>query len=170
MRNFRTLALPLALTLFIAVKCPSIEAQTSSETTPSTQPWSFSTSIAMKKEKITIGQTPLLILTIKNLTDHPIYRSDYFLPHVDGKQGERTRTYYHRRLRQEPGVPSLAGGGPPDARKIAPRGTATLSFDLTDYYDLATPGEYSVYVEYRNESGKWLRTNTVKFEMEAPAQ
>jgi hypothetical protein len=161
MLHFRTLTLPLTLMVFIAVKCPSIDAQASSETTPSTQSSWINTSIAMKREKIPVGQTPWLLLTVKNLTDQEMYKDD-FLPHVDGKQGEATRTYYHRQLRLEPGVPSLALMGPPDARKIAPRGTAIRRFDLTDYYDLATPGEYSVYVEFR-DSGKWRRTNTVQF-------
>ncbi len=171
MWHFRTLALPLTFMIFIAVECPSIAAQASSETTPSPQSSRTSTSVAMKQERITIGQAPWLVLTVKNLTDQPIYiGGTNFLPHVDGKQGEQTRTYYHRRRRLEPGVPSLPLMGPPDARKIAPGATATVSFDLTIYYNLATPGEYSVYVEYRDESGKWLRTNTVNFEMEAPTQ
>ena len=62
------------------------------------------------------------------------------------------------------------------ARFIAPGSVDSLKFDLSGFYDISKPGDYSVYLEIydpagpKDGSGHWLRTNTAKFEIQAPAQ
>lgn len=44
----------------------------------------------------------------------------------------------------------------------------TIKFVVKYLYDLKTPDKYNVYVDVRDPlSGKWLRSNTEKFEIQA---
>jgi hypothetical protein len=52
----------------------------------------------------------------------------------------------------------------------APGESAIKNFDLTVYYDLSVPGKYSVYLDVRDASGTWLRTNTLQFEVQPSSQ
>jgi hypothetical protein len=123
----------------------------------------------MKQPEIPARQAPWLIISVKILADNPRY-GDEFLPHVEGEKGEMPRTMYHRQRRHEPGLPELAAGSPMGwvPREVKAGETDIRRLDLTKYYDLSSPGKYSVYVEYPDESGKWQHTNTVQFTMLAP--
>lgn len=49
---------------------------------------------------------------------------------------------------------------------IAPGRSGVHKFQLAYLYDLNTAGKYTVYAEIHDPSSKkWLRTNTVKFEV-----
>jgi hypothetical protein len=61
-------------------------------------------------------------------------------------------------------------------RSIAPGSVDSQKYDLSYFYDLSKPGDYSVYLEIydpagpKDGSGHWLRTNTAKLEIHAPTQ
>ena len=82
--------------------------------------------------------------------------------------GEVEKTRYHHRLRGEflPGESELRGGGV--TFEIQPGESGTKDFDLTQYYKLQEAGKYRVYIECDDESGTWVRSNTVIFELKAP--
>ncbi len=124
----------------------------------------------MKQSLVPVGQPIVLDIAVKNVSNESYYGDD-FLPHIEGEKGELTRTEYHRRRRRhEPGMPELAVMGPPPDREIKAGKTGYRGLPLGAYYDLSAPGKYSVYVEYRYENGKWQRTNTVQFTVQAPAR
>lgn len=166
MRRYSALVLYLTFVIAIAAVCTSLKAQTPSQAARST----FGVSIAMKQSEVPAGQAPWVTIHVKMLRDTQFSLLEH-LPHVEGEAGELPRTMYHRQRRHESGVPPLAG----DLHSVFPieykAGESTIrNLDLMKYYDLSTPGKYSVYVEYRDESGNWQRTNTVQFTMQAPAQ
>jgi hypothetical protein len=176
MRTFQTYAMRLAIVAAIAASCVLLNGQDSS---PDAKSDLIAVSIAMKRDRVLVGQKPLVILTAKNISKHnlfPTFYSDYRL-HVNGEKGEPPLTYYHRQLRREPGVPALAGGGPPrfplniEGEKpyegIPSGGSEVENLDLTFLYNLI-PGQYTVYLEVQDKAGAWLRTNTVRFEITAP--
>jgi len=96
--------------------------------------------------------------------------TDYRI-HVEGEKGEPPKTSYHRSIRGEfqPGDKNLVGGGVIDS--VPPGGSEVRKYDLTKFYDLTVSDKFVAYIEVRDESsGTWLRTNTVQFTMQAPAQ
>ncbi len=128
--------------------------------------------IAMQEVNVPLTKAPWLVLTVQNMSDHPLQDDGFDLEYrvtvlKDNKELRRTRLY--RQLRHEPGLPELDMGGPPDARRIDVGATVTREFDLAKYYEFEGPGKYSVYVEILDLSGKW-RTNTVVFEMQTSSQ
>ncbi len=178
MRTFQTFALRLATIAVIAASCALLNSQDSS---PSAKSDLITVSIKMKQDSVPAGQHPLVLLTMKNISKHnlfPKFFSDYRL-HVEGESGEPPLTYRHRQLRREPGLPQLDGGGPPSypvnepGKKtyegIPPDGMDVENIDLTVLYDLV-PGQYTVYLDVRDQAGVWLRTNTVHFEILPPTQ
>ncbi len=84
--------------------------------------------------------------------------------------GEPPKTLWHRRLLGEPGLEPLEETVPAFPRDILPGRSADRTFLLSAFYDLGIPGKYTIYLEVREESGTWLRTNTATFEMQAPHQ
>jgi|SRR5580698_1896038 hypothetical protein len=167
MRRYSTFALCLISIIAITVACISSQAQTTSKSAGSPM---FTVSIAVKQPEMSVGQATWVTIYVKLLADNASYNDD-FLPHVEGANGEPSKTIYHRQRRHEPGLPELSHdrmatfphevkAGDTDIRKL----------DLTKYYDLGTPGKYSVYVEYLDESGKWQRTNIISFTLQAAAQ
>jgi hypothetical protein len=169
MRHLQTSTLRLAIIVVIASSCDFLHSQDSSA---STQPASIAVSITMKQNPISLGQKPWVILTEKNISNNTTYgdSSFPFRLHVEGEKGQPPMTYYHRQVRGEPGVPGLAGGGIEGLIGMAPGKSNVKEFDLTVYYDLKISGKYTVYLEVRDESGTWLRTNTVQFEITKPVQ
>ena len=68
-----------------------------------------------------------------------------------------------------PGEAPLPGAAPSWA--IAPGESSSHQYQLSFFFDLSAPGKHTAYMEVVDPSSrKWLRTNTVQFEMEAPAQ
>jgi hypothetical protein len=66
--------------------------------------------------------------------------------------------------------------GPVAGIPIPPESSAQQTFELTRFYDLGVPGKYTVYMEVYDQSGpldgsgKWLRTNSVQFEIVSAAK
>ena len=131
-------------------------------------------SLSVKKALIAVGEKEVATITVKNISSQdvpfPTDRDNYRV-HIKGEKGEPPLTVRHRHQRGVylPGDPGdLLGGGVIVA--IEPGASQTREFDLSNYYDLGTPGQYTAYMEYQDESGKWLRTNTVHFDIQATAQ
>jgi hypothetical protein len=166
---FRALTLSVTVSTVIVFGI-SLDAQT---VPPASQSNAIAVSAALQKTELPVGQPAWVILTVKNLTNREIpVRTDMlnYRIYVEGGKGEAPKTSYHRRLRGEfqPGETELAGGGV--VLSIAPGESTIRKYDLAKFYDLSIPGKYSVYIEVRDESGVWLRTNTVQFEMIPPTQ
>jgi hypothetical protein len=164
----------LQISTIIVVAANSIQVGAQSAAAASQSP-SMGVSIALQRDQISIGQTPRVILTIKNLADHEICLSTsahHYRIHVNGTGSEPPKTEMHRHREGDfrPGDKPDVMEGPVVCPEIAPSKSDTRIYDLQKFYDLSTPGKYTVYVEVRDESGVWLRSNTVRFEMTAPAQ
>jgi hypothetical protein len=166
MRQFSVLALCLMSIIATATMGVPLAAQKSPEPVSSSP---IQVSISMKQSLVPVGKPIVLDIAVKNVSNESYYGDD-FLPHVEGEKGELARTEYHRRRRHEPGMPELAGMGPTPDREIKAGKTGYRGLPLGAYYDLSAPGTYSVYVEYQCENGKWQRTNTVQFIVQAPAR
>jgi hypothetical protein len=122
---------------------------------------------AMEKERVQVGESPKVFVTIKNLTDHAIYVGgcDSVRFYVQGEKGEPPTTRIERDFtgRLNPGEAPL----PCTAvviQQINPGGSYTSSAELKYFYDLSLPGKYAVYVEVTSPEG-WLRTDPVQFEI-----
>lgn len=170
MKALKTIALGLATAaLMIVAQCKFLAAQSASAAKDMS--W-ISIRIAMTPTRVTPGQTPLVTLSVQNISDQVLFDEDDidYRVSVEGERGQPPKTLYHRRLRGEAGLPPLAGGGPTAGLGIKPGESRIKEYNLTKYYDLSAPGKYSVYVEVRDKSGKWLRSNNVHFEILPPGQ
>jgi hypothetical protein len=154
------------------------QAQT---TPPASRSDSVTIHLSLPKGSYAIGENPIVVMAVQNISSNEVcFSTDPYLRqiHVAGKNGEPPKTEFHRRLTGEfhPGDGPELMPGPVDCRPIAPGSVDSLKYDLTRFYDLSKPGDYSVYLEIydpagpKDGSGRWLRTNTVKFKMEAPTQ
>jgi hypothetical protein len=176
--TIRVLALFVAATAAI-VGCP---IPLGSQSAPvANQPDSVLIHISLQKSSYSIGEKPIAVLAIKNTGSETIWFSDNnYLEriHVTTKDGEPHKTELHRHLLGDfrPGDGPGLLSGPVAGRSIAPGTVYSQKCDLTGYYDLSTPGDYSVYIEIydpqgaKDGSGRWLRTNTAHFEMVASSQ
>jgi hypothetical protein len=178
MTTFRILAVFAGATVALASCSIPVGAQ-SAPAVSQTDPVSIHASL--QKSTYAVGEKPIAVLTIKNTGSQEIWFSNnlYFERiHVTRKDGEPPKTELHRHLLGDfrPGDGPDGGSGPVAGRSISPGSLDSQKYDLTYFYDLSTPGEYSVYIEIydpqgpQDGSGLWLRTNTAKFEMQAPAQ
>ncbi|WP_142988266.1 hypothetical protein [Granulicella rosea] len=135
--------------------------------------------LAIEKDHIPIGQKPRVFLTFKNSSHQQIswsIASHLFRVHVEDKDSELPKTEWHRHLygdyRSGDG-PTLVDG-PNYGIDIAPESSNDRMYDLTKFYNFSVPGRYTVYMEVYDQSGpqdgsgKWLRTNTVQFELAPP--
>jgi hypothetical protein len=124
--------------------------------------------IAMEKKQVHVGESPKVIVTIENLSDHALCANgccpeDMF--YVQGEKGEPPTTYVERVETQRllPGERDMPCG--PGPGLIAyPGGTAKTTALLSYFYDLSAPGKYTVYVEIPSAEGV-LRTDPVEFEI-----
>jgi hypothetical protein len=142
---------------------------------------SISLHISLTKNNYAVGDKPTVVMTVKNIrtnqiclsTASPLYRI-----YVTSKDGEARKTELHRHMLGDfrAGDSPTPAGGSVVCRSIEPGSVDSLTYDLTAYYDLGTPGDYSVYLEIyapddpANRSGHWLRTNIVNFKVQAQAQ
>jgi hypothetical protein len=144
-------------------------------------PDSVSIHISLQKSSYAIGEKPIAVMAIRNISSNAIwYSTDHYLEriHITRKDGEPPKTELHRHLLGDvrPGDGPSLNSGPVDGWSIAPGSESSLKYDLSAYYDLSAPGDYTVCLEVydpagpNDGSGHWLRTNTVKFRMEAPTQ
>jgi hypothetical protein len=142
---------------------------------------SISVHISLQKSSYAIGEKPIGVMTIENMSSNEIWFStDPYRErvHITRKDGEPPKTELHRHLLGDfrPGDGPDLGTGPVVGRSIAPGSVDSQKYDLTGYYDLSAPGDYSVYLEIydpsgpQDGSGRWLRTNTATFKIQASTQ
>jgi hypothetical protein len=145
---------------------------------------SVSIHISLQKSSYAIGEKPIAVMAIKNISSNEVCLStNPYLErvHITRKDAEPPKTEQHRHLLGDfrPGDGPALSSGPVICRPIAPGSLDSLDslkYDLTGYYDLGEPGNYSVYIEIydpagpKDGAGHWLRTNTVNFKTQAPVQ
>lgn len=143
------------------------------------QPDSISIHISAGKNSYVVGEQPITVMAMKNTSQNQVCFSTasyLYRIHLTSNDGEPRKTELDRHMRGDfrPGdVPALDGGSAV-CRPIAPGASDSLKYDLAAYYDLSTPGNYSVYLEIydpagpKDGSGHWIRTNTTNFKIEAP--
>ena len=176
MQTFRTLVMLVAATI-ATLECP---IPSGAQSAPGNQPDSVWIHISLQKSSYAIGEKPIAVMTIKNISSNEIWFSTAsYLEriHVTSKDGEPPKTELHRhilgdfRLGDGSALRSDSGG-----RDIAPGAVDAQKYDLVAFYDLSKPGDYSVYLEIydpsgpKDGSGHWLRTNTSNFKIEALVQ
>ncbi|MEO6816652.1 MAG: hypothetical protein ABI177_08110 [Edaphobacter sp.] len=172
MTTFRNIARLVTAIMIIAVTSISLNAQAAS---PTNQSASIVISITLEKSTVTVGQKPLAILIVKNVTNHNVMVSTdvaSYRVHVESEKNNPPKTEFHRHLHgdfRSGDGPSLASG-PVVPSEIAPGAALIQKFDLTAFYDLSESGKYAVYIEARDQSGIWLHSNTVELEMIPPTQ
>ena len=161
----------------IVLKHPTVGAQApqsaDQSNTTHNKSATIALSIAMPQTDIPVGQTPWVLLTVKNLSGEEIaFPQDRV--YVEGENGGPPTTLRQRQLmhRPRPGEPELAAGG--FEPTIAPGNSFTRKYDLSKLYDLTKPGKYSVYIEVLDAfhstgwKGGWMRSPTAHFEIQAP--
>jgi hypothetical protein len=178
MTTIRVLALFVSTTAALA-NCPiPLRAQSAAA---ASQTDSVSIHVSLQKSSYAVGEKPIAVLAIENTGSQAIWFSDkppLERIHVTRQDGEPPKTELHRHLLGDfrPGDGPALLWGPVVGRSIAPGSLYSQKWDLTGYYELGTPGDYSVYIEIydpqgpEDGSGHWLRTNTAKFEIHAPTQ
>jgi len=123
--------------------------------------------ITMEKRQVHVGESPKVILTIQNVSDHAVTvngcATDRF--YVQGEKGEPTTTFIERDHTNR----LLPGESPLGCTLVAsvtlnPGGTFKGSALLSYFYDLSAPGKYTVYAEVASPEG-WLRTDPIGFEV-----
>jgi hypothetical protein len=171
MNSRYTFAASLMSIMMIAANSIFLASQTA---TPASQSNMIAISIAVKKDTFPVGENPMVVFIVRNISsrDVPFPTAQYnYRVHAEGEKGEPPLTMFHRHQRGTylPGDSGAVrdGGVTLD---IAPGTSQSRTFDLSKYYDFSVPGQYTVYIEYLDESGTWLRTNTVHFEIQARAQ
>jgi len=178
MTTIRALAL-FIITMAAIADCPIPSVAQSAPAASQTD--SVSIHVSLQKSSYAVGEKPIAVLAIKNKSSGPIWFSnDRHLEriHVMRKDGEPPKTELHRHLLGDfrPGDGPGLLSGPVVGRDIASGSLDSQKYDLTYFYDLSAPGDYSVYMEIYDPSGpkdgtgRWLRTNTAHFEMQASTQ
>jgi hypothetical protein len=174
MAAFHKFALRLAVIALIAVQGIAADAQISP---PTNRSGSMVLNFRLDKDRLPVGQSPVAILIVDNLTDGYLKINDGgYRIHVDWKGGEAPTSMWQRCRK-----------GAPHPGDTCPPVTITLNVDvagpwlifsgMSDFrkiqlgylYDLSAPGVYSVYAEVLDSSSqRWLRTQTIQFEIQAP--
>jgi hypothetical protein len=156
----------LARTLFLATATLTVISP-KGQITETRQAPAISVSIGLKQSKIPVGHSPWVNFRVENLTDEEItIVGDR--PHVEGKDGE---------LPMKPASEIITDNFRPRAPKlkrvvyvpwtIPAKDTSIHSYQLTHFFDLSHPGQYTVYMEVMDpRTQKIVRTNSAKFEIE----
>jgi hypothetical protein len=134
---------------------------------------SLTLSIALDKNQFMVGQSPSVIVKMYNHTESVLYlHGNWFQVHIEGENGEPPTT-----LRQRDSTGKLLPGESPmrmDETAVMPifvDEPRTQTFIVKYFYDLSASGKYSVYVEIKDPlTNKWLRTDTVYFEVRKPSK
>jgi len=162
MAGFHTLAFSATTIMVIAAQGVSLDGQAAPA---GAQPASIAVKIEMRYDHVSLGVSPGVILTIKNIGNHSAFAyHDYDFPyilHVAGKKGNLKVTPFQG----EPEAPEVIMG-PNETLAIAPGKSYVKEFALERFCHFTEPGKYTVYLEVLDESGQWLRTNTAQFEMQ----
>jgi Rieske Fe-S protein len=181
MTRLRISALLVATLIVVAAKSISMDAQTTTQASPSATSKSatISLSIAVPNKQIPMGQKPWVHLTVTNLGSEEIaYPRDRV--HVEGPNGEPPTTLVQRSItgRLNPGESEIPPTGfrPP----IAAGASFTMKYDLSAFYDFKEPGKYTVYIEVfdrlsekpnaKTETDNWVRSPVATFEVLAPTR
>lgn len=159
----------LGLVALVIANALVITAQT---TASASNKDSITVTLTMDKQEIPIGQSPWAILKVKNLTGHelPIFGNTYRV-YVTGEKGDPPTTLAQRR-RTGKLKPGEAAERTDEyvVWTVPPNESGIKKIQLAYLYDLSIPGKFTVYAEVADPfSHKWLRTNTVKFTMQASA-
>ncbi|MGD0941336.1 MAG: hypothetical protein ABR905_16675 [Terracidiphilus sp.] len=170
MNAFHRFKIRLAAAVVIAASSAALGAQT---VAPASQTDSITVSISLDKDHFPVGQSPLVPVTMINRTDRDLYlNGNWYRVHIEGENGEPTTTLRQRMTTDKllPGEARLREDE--DAEKFIPAGKSRIQkFEVEYFYDLSAPGKYRVYVDIKDPlSGKWLRTNTAQFEIQAPTR
>lgn len=150
--------------LFFAFVCNCLQGQ---NTKAESQPVGIALSIAVQKSKVPAGQSPIVIFGVENLGPREIAVHDYIF-HVEGENGEPETTYIQRLITHKlrTGEAEMRA----DAYAvwtIMPGTSEDRKIKVSELYDVSSPGKYTAYVEVMDPSSKkWVRTRTVKFEIE----
>lgn len=176
-------AIRVVLALFVAgmVVIASVPIPLGAQSAPAAnRADSVSIDISLQKSSYFIGEKPIAVMTIKNISSNEICfstASHLYRVHVMRKESEPPKTELHRHILGD----FRSGDGPglradSICRDIASGSMDAQKYDLAAFYDLSKPGDYSVHLEIydpagpQDGSGHWLRTNTVKFKVLAPTQ
>jgi hypothetical protein len=168
--------------MFVIATIATLEGPTPSgaQSASANQPDSVSIHLSLQKSSYAIGEKPIAVMTIKNISSNEIFYNDasyLYRIHVTSKDGEPEKTELHRHMLGDvrpgdgPLLRSDSGG-----RDIAPGAVDAQKYDLTYFYDLSKPGDYGIYLEIydpagpKDGSGHWLRTNTANFEITGPSK
>ena len=170
MTGIKSFIVPFATTAVVATNYILLNAQVAS---PPSRSASITVSVVMQNSRLSVGQEAKTILTMMNIGNHVVIEtgdpSNYRL-HIEGEAGEPPKTLWHRRLLGEPGLAPLEVTVPAFPRDILPGRSVDRTFLLSAFYVLSTPGKYKAYLDVRDESDVWLRTNITTFEILAPSQ
>ncbi len=168
MRTVQRLILRHVAIVAVAVCNVFLGAQTVAATN---QTDSISVSIALDKNHFTVGQTPWVLVTMNNLTDHSLpFHFDTIRLHIEGENGEPPTKLRQRIATGKllPGETSLSEDG--NEEMVIPAENSRIQkIDVRYFYDLNVPGKYSVYADVKDPvSGKFMHTKTVQFEISPP--
>jgi hypothetical protein len=178
MQKVRTVVMFLAATIATVAGAISSRAQPAPA---ANQPDSVSIHILMQKSSYVIGDKPIAVMTISNISSNPIWFSIvswHYRVHITNKNSEPPKTEFYRHILGDvrPGDGPMLMSGGIGGWPIAPGSTGSQSYDLSAFYDLSTPGDYSVYLEIydpsgpQDGSGHWLRTNPAQFKVQTSTQ
>ncbi len=135
-------------------------------------PPSVSATIKMRQPPLSVAEASTIQIEVKNdrWTD---YEGDDLFPHVERDSEEIAKTTYYRERLHEPGTrqygfmegprpdfPSMRGENGVRAHQ-----SSAWEIDLLNFYKFDAPGKYSIYVEFPDDSGRLMRSNTIKFEI-----
>jgi hypothetical protein len=170
MSTLQRLSLCLVTVIVIAINGITVGAQTVQPTSKSD---SITVSITIDKDHLPVGQSPWILLTMNNKTDHElVLHFETFRLHIEGGKGEAPTKLRQRMstgkllpgestLRGDENVPMLISAGM----------SRTQKFNVKYFYDLSVPGTYTVYMDVKDPlSQEWLRTNTLNFEVQEASQ
>jgi hypothetical protein len=156
----------LTLALFATgIICDHLKAQSAKEAQHAV---GIVLSIAVPKNKLPAGQSPVIIFGVENVSPSDFVIHDYmYRLHVDGEHGEPPTTYRQRLITHKLRAGEAEMGSDEWVEwRIFPGMSDDRRLQVSGYYDVSAPGKYSAYVEVEDPtSGKWLRTRTVKFEI-----
>ena len=162
----------LMLVLLVTSAASQSQMPTQAAKAVSTPP-AITVSLTLAKSPVPVGQQDYLTLSLKNISQQEIpLQTDYrdYRIHISNGQTEAPKTAYHRQILGEglPGEEPLMGGGV--TLSILPGAVGIRRYDIFKFFNLSVPGVYTVYMDVQDEiSGQWLKTNTVQFEVQAPA-
>jgi hypothetical protein len=141
---------------------------------PANQTDSITVSMTLDKDHLSVGQSPNVRVTMNNQTNHNIpFHFDMLLLHIESPSGEPPTKLNQRMATGKllPGEAPLRADEYYSEDAIPARESITRTIRTKFFYDLSTPGKYTVYVDVKDPlTGKWLRTNTAQLEIVAPTQ